>query len=233
MNLRLLAACAAGMAFAASTASAAITVDHKVANQLYGLDSGQVIIDFDGLANPNVSYTGTVRPSASLPFEDPISTSAPPPYVGPGAATTHDGGNTITVDPTEYASVQQGETGVLSLLNGFYLTSFSFYMGSPDEYNHVTFHLLGGGSQTFDGNQIWGGSPSGNGDRTAGYRVYYNFGGAKVDGITFSTETTNAFEFDGLAGGVAVPEPASWAMMIMGFGAMGGLLRSRRRLALA
>jgi hypothetical protein len=32
---------------------------------------------------------------------------------------------------------------------------------------------------------------------------------------------------------IGVPEPATWAMMIMGFGAVGMVLRSRRRLALA
>lgn len=32
---------------------------------------------------------------------------------------------------------------------------------------------------------------------------------------------------------IGVPEPATWAMMIMGFGAVGMVMRSRRRLALA
>ena len=39
-------------------------------------------------------------------------------------------------------------------------------------------------------------------------------------------------EFDGLAGTVAVPEPATWTMMIMGFGVAGAKLR-RRRTAIA
>lgn len=37
----------------------------------------------------------------------------------------------------------------------------------------------------------------------------------------------------GDAGGGAVPEPAAWGLMIMGFGAVGSVLRNRRRLALA
>ena len=32
---------------------------------------------------------------------------------------------------------------------------------------------------------------------------------------------------------IGVPEPATWAMMIIGFGAVGMMVRSRRRLALA
>jgi hypothetical protein len=40
---------------------------------------------------------------------------------------------------------------------------------------------------------------------------------------------------DGLAGGVGngVPEPATWAMMLMGFGGLGALLRRRRASAIA
>ena len=116
------------------------------------------------------------------------------------------------------------------MLNG-YLTSFSFYMGSPDTYNKVTFNLVGGGHQDFTGDQIWGGSPQGNGDRTIGYRVYYDFGGDKVSSINF-TSTQDAFEFDGLAGN-AVPEPATWALMIAGFGGAGAMLRRRRQIAAA
>jgi len=37
--------------------------------------------------------------------------------------------------------------------------------------------------------------------------------------------------FNGSVASAAVPEPASWAMMLAGFGATGGALRSRRRIA--
>jgi hypothetical protein len=70
--------------------------------------------------------------------------------------------------------------------------------------------------------------PAGTGDRTHGYRVYYDFGGAKVTSIEFSS-SQDAFEFDGLAGTVAVPEPGTWALMILGFGGAGAMLRSHRR----
>ena len=39
------------------------------------------------------------------------------------------------------------------------------------------------------------------------------------------------FEITSVAPGAAVPEPATWAMMIVGFGAAGALLRRRRVLA--
>jgi hypothetical protein len=231
MRKTLLTAAVAALAVAGVTtgAHAAITVSPpNEANNLFGpLSHGQVMLyDFDSIADPNVAFTGNVVLSTN--FEDPISTSAPPPYTGPtpAPAYTHDGSTLIAVDPTNYASVQGGGTSTFSVLSG-YLTSFSFYMGSPDSYNRVTFNLVGGGSQVFQGEQIWGGSPQGNGDRTVGYRVYYDFNGAKVSSITFQS-SQNAFEFDGLAG-TAVPEPATWALMIMGFGGAGAMLRSRRR----
>ncbi|WP_068875527.1 MULTISPECIES: PEPxxWA-CTERM sorting domain-containing protein [unclassified Phenylobacterium] len=51
--------------------------------------------------------------------------------------------------------------------------------------------------------------------------------GAGMDSFTFNMPgLSNAALY---STGVAVPEPATWAMMIMGFGAAGALLRRRRR----
>ena len=38
---------------------------------------------------------------------------------------------------------------------------------------------------------------------------------------------------DGLGAIAAIPEPATWAMMILGFGAAGAVLRRRRAVAIA
>ena len=46
--------------------------------------------------------------------------------------------------------------------------------------------------------------------------------------VTFSS-TGNSFEVDNLAVGGAVPEPATWAMMIVGFGLVGGAMRRSRK----
>jgi len=226
MKLRMLAAgvAALGLLSMAAAAGAAVVVSDRVVDQLFTADGQSVIVDFD---NPNaafVSYAGDVRTS----IEDPISTSAPPPYSGGVDACCGPSG-VFKADPTNYASVQGAGTGLLSLSGGRYLTSFSFYMGSPDTYNHVSFNFVGGGHQDFDGDAIWGGDVLGNGDRSKGFRVYYDFGGAKVSSIGFASDN-NAFEFDGLAGNVGVPEPATWALMIGGFGAAGAMLRRRRTL---
>lgn len=39
----------------------------------------------------------------------------------------------------------------------------------------------------------------------------------------------NSGNFNGTANLTAVPEPATWGLMLLGFGAMGGMLRTRSR----
>jgi hypothetical protein len=69
------------------------------------------------------------------------------------------------------------------------------------------------------------------------------FGGLGVDGFSsraikntgLGTVDTVAFN-NGAVGvpvGPGVPEPASWALLIMGFGGIGGMIRTQRRKALA
>ena len=219
MKLRTLAAASAafGILAAASAANAAITVTVVEANDLFGTTlaaNGQTMLwDFDGTMNTGlVNYTGNV-----LQGPQTGGGSASPPYNGDPAG-----------DTTKYASVQANTIGTFSAVNGNVLTSFSFYMGSPDAYNKMTFNLANGTTQTFEGNPIWGGTPENpGGDRTLGYRVYYDFGGALVNSITFESIGSDAFEFDGLAG-TAVPEPGTWALMILGFGGAGAMIRRRK-----
>jgi hypothetical protein len=108
------------------------------------------------------------------------------------------------------------------------LKSFSFYLGSPDSYNSVEFQGPGF-DWLLNGDAIWGGTPPGNGDQSLGLRIRYDFNGNPVDKIIFRS-SGNSFEFDSLAASVAgAPEPQAWALMILGFGAMGAALRRRRR----
>jgi len=224
MKIKHLAAVAAfSVAAMAGAASAAVTVSGAVANQLNSYNSGVLLDDFDGYVAPHVSFSGNI-----VATENPVSDAAAPPWSG-GISICCQGGVNYLADPTKFESVEGGQTSTFSADPGYYLQSFSFYMGSPDDYNHMVFHFAGGGFQPLDGNAIWGGSPPGNGDRTKGFRVYYNFGGAHVTSIDFKSGQ-NAFEADNFAGRtVAVPEPASWALMILGFGGVGAMVRARRR----
>ena len=127
-------------------------------------------------------------------------------------------------DATQYASVL-GPDGVATLtLASSALSGISFFMGSPDQYNSVIFRLGNTAVASFDGDQFTG--PPANGDQSLGERVSFQFNGTAVDNVQF-TSTQNSFEFDRV--GLAVPEPATWGLMIMGFGGVGALLRNRRR----
>ena len=72
-----------------------------------------------------------------------------------------------------------------------------------------------------------------NPDGPVTYELYKAVGGA-YDGnsqgtITMGQTFNQGFDRDALGGGV--PEPAAWTMMILGFGAVGAVLRRRRHAA--
>lgn len=54
------------------------------------------------------------------------------------------------------------------------------------------------------------------------------FGSRRIRSVTFNTTDPQGFIFDDLTFGAAVPEPATWALMISGFGVSGLVLRRRR-----
>ena len=102
----------------------------------------------------------------------------------------------------------------------------SLYLGSPDDYNLITF--LGGtvGSLTLQGSQLFSPATAFGGDQTIGRRVTYDFGSDTFTSVVFASNG-NSFEFDDIAGVAGVPEPSSWALMMVGVGALGFALRRR------
>lgn len=110
------------------------------------------------------------------------------------------------------------------------LASASLYWGSINRYNFVDF-------LTIDGRRVGGiggaDLPQWNGNRSSAdtnRRVQFRF--APEDAVTALRLRSNgaAFEFDDIAASVGiVPEPASWAMMITGFGFIGFAMRRKGR----
>ena len=126
-----------------------------------------------------------------------------------------------------FASVLSG--GTYSVM--FSPTSvFAFVLGSLDTFNTLRLSFSDGTSTLYTGGQITGGTAamvdSGSQTDTAtnGVVTYTAAPGQLITGATFAS-TGNSFEFDNLAS--AVPEPAAWGMMILGFGLVGGVLRRR------
>jgi len=208
-TLRALCATTVALAaLAAATSASALTV--TIYNNDLPLPAGQTMIeDFDAVnASGQFSFVGdanTFVRDGSLGLLPNVS--APPPG-----------------DTTNYFTVKSGGKATLTSAQG--MGSFSFYLGSPDTFNFVKFTDFGGNSFTLQGAQIWSANTGDNGDQNWGRRVSYDFDGAVIKTIEFSS-TGNSFEFDSLAS-APVPEPATWALMITGFGAAGAMVRRRR-----
>ena len=170
----------------------------------------QLIADF----NDPSHATATLLPGFSLTFNGAT--------VGFNEGVSGYSG-TLFGDSTHYLTIPGSASATLTSDN--LLSSFSFYMGSPDEYNSIRF-IGAGYDYTVPGTALVLGDT--NQSWSWGKRVNFDFGGAKVNQIILSS-TGNSFEVDSFAARVAgVPEPASWAMMLMGFGAIGAAMRRRR-----
>lgn len=124
-----------------------------------------------------------------------------------------------------------GSPAVLSLASFGLIPWITLSWGSVDSVNVL--EVLDAASNvlaTITGTQIQGLVGTAGTYYAPGALVRLDFSGAtinQVDALRFSS-ANNSFEFDNIA--VApVPEPGIWAMMLIGFGAMGFALRRRGR----
>jgi hypothetical protein len=195
--------------------------------------SPQVLNQNGGLINGEPGY---IRSGPALLSGE----SAPPPIYNPlnptgsntSIAPIYEVGNyyTVTSDCGNKV-IGCAHSATLQVTHG-YLKTFSFYLGSPDPYNTVDFFVGNTLIKSLTGNQIWAcPTCAQSGYQGFGARADYDFDGAKVTKIVFSTtpNPSNSFEFDNFAGTVGgVPEPMTWGLMIMGFAGIGAALRNRR-----
>ncbi len=181
------------------------------------LPSGQALIaDFNNPATPNA----VLQPNFSLALN---GATVGVNEGGPGYS------GTLAGNSTHYLTIPGNASTTLTSLKG--LKNFSFYMGSPDSYNSVQF--LGENYDfTLSGGQLTGGNTNQSWNWAS--RVNFDFGGAVVNTVILRS-SGNSFEVDNFAGmsalagpSGAVPEPATWAMMIIGFGAVGAIIRRRK-----
>jgi len=199
------------MALCACTTAASAAVNFTSPNPFdtngYGLGES-LVWDFDSVANPNFAYFGN-----ALPFSVPGLAAAP------------------AGDATRYGFASPGFDATFQINSGT-LSSLSFYLGSLDTYNTISFFDDATLVASFTGSQLTIPNPA-NGNQSAGdtnRRYFFTFGAAdSINRVVFNT-TQPAFEFDNIAAAISgVPEPSTWAMMIMGFGLIGFTLRNGRR----
>lgn len=133
-------------------------------------------------------------------------------------------------DTSNYLAVPTtGTAGSATLVLSKTLTALSFYWGSIDTYNSVSFFNAANVQiGSFTGSQVPPAPADGStGNALDNRRVNFNFGGDTATRVVF-TSTQHAFELDNIAGTAAVPEPTTWAMLVLGMGLVGVASRRRR-----
>jgi hypothetical protein len=223
MNLRLLTALASAttLCLGAGAAQAAVTfigyqTDVNADETLVtGFEGGPTLSDVSFLTS---GYT--LSGDAQLVTGSLVGQSAAP-AVAPDAW-----------DTTQYLSVQMGQ---MATLDTPLLSAISFYVGSLDGYNSFTFHLADGTTQVVTGATLDAlPGMDANGSQTAfttNGRLTFSFDSA-IDRIDFASGNYS-LEIGDIGAVTLVPEPAAWAMMVLGFGGVGGLVRRRRQLLAA
>lgn len=184
------------------TPSTLITFNNFAPGTPANFTTGGVTFVSDPVATGASIEQGTSPGGAAYkaPFHDNT------PYLALGSASSQTGTNSET----------------LTIASG--ATSAGFYWGSIDGYNSVQFLMNGVSEGTFTGNSLssFGISPGSN------QSAYVSFSGSPFNEIILSTTQPN-FELDNVALVTGVPEPSTWAMMLLGFGGLGALLYRRSK----
>lgn len=199
-------------ALAPFAADATVTVS-STAYALTAPAGEGTLIDFDSALPTGFTLTGT-----GYLIQSGTNTKGAAPAAGPTNATD---------DATKYLSVFAGSA---KLLGTTAYSNVSLFWGSMDSYNALDLLDASGNSiATIVPSAIPAGDDGDQLAKATNRRVDI----ASTDafyGLQFRS-TAAAFEadnvkFSGATG--AVPEPASWAMMLVGFGGLGGAMRRNR-----
>lgn len=193
-------------ATAAATQAGAVTfITAPGSVSTFAAPSGTVV-DFNGALPTGFTLTGSsyLLATGNTPF-----ISATPAFS----------------DGSRYLSVQAGGLATLQSAAGY--LSVSVFVGSIDTFNTVqVLNTVGAVIGTFTGTDF---TATANGDQSlpsTNRRVTFFASAAEtIGGIRFLS-SGNSFEVDNVV--FAVPEPATWLLMIVGFALVGQAMRVRR-----
>lgn len=187
--------------------------------------SAQVVLSASPGTDP---YSG---PAPTYDFESPAPVTGGLVTTGSVAGVTAQPfgstGQYLTVGPTN------GTEAFLDLSSFASIGSLSFIWGSVDAYNVLD--ILDRSNNLIASFTGADAAVNPNGDQTnpiTNPLALLTFSGmtrTDIGGIRFNSQQ-NAFEVDNIAVMAAVPEPAAWLMMLLGFGFVGGMMRYRNAL---
>lgn len=203
LTLTMMAA-AAAMVTAAPASAVTVKFDAGVTTPVKGVLTN--VADFDGFtAGQQIGFN-------TRALDKDVPNEGKKPNGSTGNYASIYGGGVYTISLTKFAPV------------------LSFLIGSVDSYNSVSLSFINTLTQQTTG-QSFSAADFGNPIGQDG-RLTFDTGSSTflIQGVTFLSGQ-NSMEIDNVVS--AAPEPATWAMMILGFGFAGMGLRSRRRGKLA
>jgi hypothetical protein len=175
---------------------------------------------FAGIALAAALVAGAANAATTINFENGTAPGFTGSYSFYNATIVN---KAVTVDGSRYLAVpEDGVASGPSLKAAIFtspkaITNFAFDWGTPDQYNVLSF---------YSGSTLVKSVIGTTGNLTK--RFSYDFSKSdNVTSVSFGT-TRRAFEIDNVSV-AAVPEPASWALMITGFVMVGAASRRRSR----
>ena len=212
---------AAAIALASQANATTVTFDSfGGASPLYSVPPGESLYtDFSSGLPSGASGNGALYGPS---FGSGCFGGAPNCVAAPGTSTT-------TLTAGQFFAVLPGQTETFTF--GYAASDVGVYIGSLDDANSLTINYLGGSSQTYTGDQLAAFSgqstpiPSGDptifGTMTNG-RWTFTDPSRDIIGITMTeglSPSTNSFEIAQIT--TSIPEPSTWAMMLLGFAGLG------------
>lgn len=223
MRHALLFGLVAGSALAICAAASAATTISFTSYQVAPNAGEEIVTDFETPTLPGLlSQVIFNIPGYALSGDAALLTGSSNLGAAPAMSAT-------TRDPSQYLSIENGQFANLTTP---LLSTISFYVGSLDGYNGVTFTHQDGTTETFMGSAIDSllTTVDANGNQEAANsngRLSFTFSDP-ITAVHFSS-ASNSFEISNIATTmINLPEPTGWAMMLLGFGGTGALLRRRR-----
>jgi hypothetical protein len=210
----------------------------------YAQSAAAIVITPSGTNNissggPEATFDGNTD-NGNTPIPYPNTSPAAGPFVqngysfsGDGVIVNNFGAGSAGVyatplnDSTNYLAILGGKSETISFSS--LMNYFGLYIGSLDTYNSFKFvNTNDSSSVTVTGSQII--PLLANGDQfSSSSNRYVTFTGFSFNQVVLSS-TGNSLEVDNITAGV--PEPSTWAMMILGFLGV-GFVAYRRKSGLA